>query len=185
MKLSLKERLMPLAMPKTIGWLFVPLAIMLVVVMPGAEADLKKLSGGFGPLDLLLFYSPNTAWKYLDAYGPMGRQLYLFLELTADLAYPVFYTLFLWAVTLWLMRKTTGRPFQRSWLLPVLPFCFDILENAMLCLLLLFYPEKPILLALLASVFTLLKWVSIAVLAVLLLYLAIQVLNQKKMALGH
>jgi len=171
---------MNLAAPKTIALLAIPWGIMAGIIMPGAGADLEQLSGGFGPLDLQLYYTPSTAALYLEAYGAMGRPLYLFLELTADVAYPIFYTLFLWALLLFLMKKAPAEPFRWAWLLPLFVLGFDFLENIMLCLLLVFYPKDLVIIAGIAGIFTFLKWLSFAVVLSFILYLTFLVFYSKK-----
>lgn len=148
--------------PQTLLLLAVPLGILAGWVMPGAEADLRAHSGGVGPLDLLFFYTPETAFQHLDAYGEQGRSLYLACELSADVVYPVFYTLFFLTLALWLMKKNGRNPSPLSCLPPLLPFFFDLLENTMVAALLLIYPQKPGWVALLAGVFTLCKWLAVA-----------------------
>lgn len=170
----LEKYLLPLAAPKFLLLMALPVAVMAGIVLPGAEADLKSLGNGLGPLDLLFHYAPSTAWRYLDAYGSQGRSLYLFCELSADVAYPLFYTLFFLTLTLWLLKKS-GRPTNGlAWLLPLLPGMFDFLENGMLVWLLLVYPQKWWLPAFLAGLFTTAKWVALAVLLAFACFLALR-----------
>ncbi len=47
------------------------------------------------PLDLMFFYTPAKAFEMMDKYGEAGRAVYLKIELTADIIYPIIYTLFM------------------------------------------------------------------------------------------
>jgi hypothetical protein len=145
--------------------------IMTAVVLPLANARLALLSGGVGPLDVLFSYTPAQAYSALTAYGLAGRQFNLLLELTANLAYPIIYSLFFSLATLYfLQRAAPSRPvLARLALVPFLALLGDYLENAGLLALLLSYPAQSTVLAEITSLLATTKWVlqglSLALLA--------------------
>ncbi len=171
----IQKYLTPLAKPKILPLLAIPVAVMAGIVLPGAEADLKNFSGGFGPLDLQFYYTPETAWHFIEKYGPQGRSLYLFLELTAYVAYPIFYTLFFFSLTFWLMKKSKYNLHSWAWAIPFLPILLDFLENTMLVTMLVIYPKQWLLPAFLAGVFTSAKWAVFAALIGFVLYLVFKI----------
>lgn len=131
-----------------------------LLVLPAAWSDLMRLSGGVPALDSLWYYNTQTGREHLQAYGRDGRQLYLFIELTVNLIFPIVYTLFSLLMVSWLSQKRrAGVP---NWLvlLLLLPFCFDLLESAGIIWMLLSYPETGYIPLMLSGVMNALKWLS-------------------------
>jgi hypothetical protein len=143
-----------------------------MVLLPMAGARIESLSGGIGPLDLRFTYSPAEAYSALAAYGRAGRLFYLIIELTADLVYPIIYTLFFSLALTFLFQRglPPAHPLQRAGLVPLAGLLFDLLENAGLALLLLVYPQELPAVAAVTAIFTLVKW--LLALTTLLLMLA-------------
>lgn len=114
-------------------------------------------------LDLALYYTPAEAFARLDALGELGRRAYIQSAFTVDLAWPIVYTLFLVFSLSWLLARTRARTtaLSRLNLLPLLPFLFDLGENVSLATLAALYPTQPWGLAVLAGLFTLLKWLTV------------------------
>ena len=81
-------------------------AVMMGYIMPVASAILElAANNSVLPLDLLFFYTPAEAFAMLEKYGPTGRALYMKIELTADLLYPIIYTLFFGLLISWLFQR--------------------------------------------------------------------------------
>ncbi len=140
-------------------------------VMPRIGAELMTTPGA-GPLDLMFAYTPAEAFAKISAFSDSGRSAYRMFVVTADIAYPISYTLmFVWAIAL--LTRTT-RLAQARWPLvpPLLLFGFDLLENTMIFILLSLHPDQPVALAWLASIFTTLKWSFAAVTMLVLAYAA-------------
>ena len=109
--------------------------------------------------DLRFAYSPTEAFAKLVAFSDVGRSAYRSFLLTADIIYPVSYTLFfLWSIAL-LGRQSDMQNDAKLMTAPLLLLVFDMLENTTIILLLTLYPSKPVALALVASVFTTTKWI--------------------------
>ena len=140
-------------------------------VMPRLGAQVMNTPGA-GPLDLMFAYSPAQAFATLAAFSDAGRAAYRLFLMTADVAYPITYTLFFaWSIAL--LSRTT-RWANSRWLLlpPLLLFGFDMAENATVIALISLHPAQPVWLALLASVFTTLKWMWAGVTMVITVTLA-------------
>jgi hypothetical protein len=134
------------------------------VVMREAGARLEAQSGGVGPFDLMLSYSPDTAQSMLEAYGDQGRRIYTAIELTADLVYPlVFGSLFSLAIAACL-RPTTGAKsrLRRLAMLPLAASAADYLENIGIVTLLQTFPNHSSTVVQLTSLATSAKWLLFA-----------------------
>lgn len=141
-------------------------------VMPRLGAEVMN-SPGAGPLDLKFAYSPAEAFATIDAFTDQGRAAYRLFLLSADIAYPISYTLmFGWAIVL-LARGTRLAPVSWPLIPPLLLLGFDLLENTSIVALLSAYPAKSMALAIAASVFTTLKWIMVGVTIAVLLGLVI------------
>ncbi len=114
--------------------------------------SVKRLSGGLPILDMRIWYSDADAYRLFDALGRSGRDLYIALLWTFDLCMPILFGAFLSGT----IRRTRLR--RMSWL-PFVATAFDYAENVAISALLLRYPTRLSTLVLLASTFTLLKWV--------------------------
>jgi hypothetical protein len=147
------------------GWrvliLFVADTLMMGYVMPLAAGILAFAANNHVlPLDLMFFYTPAQAFEMIDKYGEAGRSLYLKIELTADILYPIIYTLFYGLLLSWLFQRAfkTDSPMQKLNLVPVGAWFFDLLENVGIVSMLAMSPSKSTFLAWLTIFFGSLKW---------------------------
>jgi hypothetical protein len=89
------------------------------------------------------------------------------IELSADIIYPIIYTLFYGLLISWLFQRAF-KPDSRmqKWnVAPVGAWFFDLLENVGIVLMLGMYPSQPVFLALLTMLLGLLKW-ALAILSI-------------------
>ncbi len=149
----------------TTGWrvlfLFIADAIMMGYIMPVASGILAlAANNSVLPLDLLFFYTPAQAFAMLEKYGPAGRTLFMKIELTADLLYPLIYTLFFGLLISWLFQRAfpSDSKMQKWNAAPVGAWFFDLLENIAIVSLLAVYPSQPVFLAWLTMLLGLMKW---------------------------
>ncbi len=152
------------------------------VILPVAGARLEALSGGVGPIDLNLYNTPTGVQSMVAAYGSDGRLLYLILQLTADVVFPIVYSLFL-ALTLtrFLVRGfSAGHPAQYLAFVPLLGALCDYGENLGIIVSLLIYPQELFIAALLPTLFTPLKWLMFAVSLVSLIVAVVAVLQRRR-----
>jgi len=146
------------------GWLIIVLflfyGLFMGVVMPGLKARMDNHAPGVGPIDLLFFYTPEKAYQMVAAYGELGRAVYRTGELTADIIYPIVYTLFFSLLITWLFQRgfSAESKMQGLNIVPFGAWLFDLLENLGIVGMLSIYPATPALLAWVSSVFTVVKW---------------------------
>lgn len=133
------------------------------------------------PLDLMFAYTPEQAFASLTAFGEAGRSAYRLFLWTADLAYPISYTLMVaWAIVL-LKRNTRLASAQWPLLAPLLLFGFDLLENTSVIALLSVSPVQPVALAWLASLCTTFKWIFAGIsLVVIILAAGLRLANKSR-----
>lgn len=149
----------------TTGWrvliLLVLDGLMMGYIMPVASAIMAlAANNSVMPLDLMFFYSPAKAFAMIEKYGEAGRAIYMKIELTADIIYPIVYTLFYGLLISWLMQRAykSDSPMQKYNLMPVGAWFFDLLENAGIVLMLTMYPSQPAALAWLTMIVGSFKW---------------------------
>jgi hypothetical protein len=161
----------------TTGWrvllLLVADALMMGYIMPLA-GGLMALAANASvmPLDLMFFYRPDQAFAMIEKYGATGRDLYMKIELTADIIYPIIYTLFYGLLLSWLFQRgfKADSPMQKYNVMPVGAWFFDLLENIGIVSMLSMYPAQPAALAWLTMIFGSLKWLSFLVTIGLVLF---------------
>lgn len=141
------------------------------LILPGQEARIRSASGGTGPIDLQLFYTPDEVYSMVASYGEEGRAAYRTFELTGDILYPVIYTLFFALAITWLFQRgfpsTSGM--HKYNVVPFGAWLFDLFENLGIVAMLSVHPSTPALLAWVTAVFTLVKWLFVIASALLLL----------------
>ena len=149
----------------TTGWrviiLFIADALMMGYIMPLAGGILAFVANNHvTPLDLMFFYTPAQAFAMIEKYTEAGRALYMKIELTADIIYPIIYTLFYGLLLSWLFQRgfKSDSQMQKWNVIIVGAWFFDLLENIGVISLLSVYPAQPNALAWLTMLFGLLKW---------------------------
>ena len=149
----------------TTGWrvvlLFIADIVMMGFIMPTAAGILAFAANNHVvPLDLMFFYTPAEAFAMIEKYSPAGRAFYMKVELSADIIYPIIYTLFYGLLISWLFQRAfkPDSKMQKWNTTPVGAWFFDLLENVGIVTLLAVYPSQPALVAWLTMIFGLLKW---------------------------
>lgn len=159
---SFSQRILKAANGKSL-LLFFLLFIGFEVFFGIVGGKIEALSNGASVLDLGMAYSPNDAYDlFLNKYSEEGRELYLKAE-CVDLFFPIAYSCF-FALLISLGIKRFPEMPQEYRLLNLLPFVgglADYMENVGIFTLLLTYPEKHYNMALWASGFGTIKWMTI------------------------
>ena len=160
----------------TTGWrvilLLIADALMMGYVMPLAAGIMAfAANNSVLPLDLMFFYTPEQAFDMIDKYGEAGRSVYFRIELTADIIYPIIYTLFYGFLLSWLFQRAfkPGSSMQKLNVMPVGAWFFDLLENLGIVSMLSMYPATSDAMAWLTMIFGSLKWGFFVVTVVLVL----------------
>jgi len=147
------------------GWrviiLLIADALMVGFIMPAAGAIMAlAANNSVMPLDLMFFYTPEKAFEMMEKYGEEGRAIYMRIELTADLIYPIIYTLFFGLLISWLFQRgfKPESPMQKWNVMPVGAWFLDLLENIGIVTMIAMYPTRPVALAWLTSILGTVKW---------------------------
>lgn len=133
------------------------------LVLPGQASEAAATSSNAGAPDTSLFYTAGQLYDWAEGYGATGRQAYIRARLTFDVIWPLVYTFFLVTALSWLTRRgfAARSVWQRANLVPLLGMLFDFLENGATVLVMARYPAETPVIATLAGVLTLLKWVFV------------------------
>lgn len=140
-----------------------------------------------GMPDTNLFYNPAYLYSLAETYGEAGRVAFVRWHFTVDLAFPLIYTAFLVLSLSWLVGKrfVQSSPCRLLNLLPLLGGILDLLENTFISIVMAKYPASMSLLARMAPVMTLAKWVSIYASVLALIVLGLQTLGHRKVNSGE
>jgi hypothetical protein len=159
-----------LARPLVFGVSVALLAVFMATILPAKAADAASYTPARAAFDTSFFYTPAQAIERVGLYSPEGRAAYVYDRWTFDLVWPVVYGFFLlsgWAFGLSRLvpEKDGERDRGRAvWLsVPALAVFFDFIENTAVTVLMLSYPASPLVVAVIASVGTTIKWVLVVV----------------------
>lgn len=143
------------------------------LILPDQAARAEVYSGEVGSPDTSLFYTASDLYNFAEAYGATGRAAYIRARFTFDLIWPLVYLAFLVTAISWLLKHTdlSWERWGRLNLLPVAATVFDYLENISASIVMGRYPQTTPVIAHLAGVFTLFKWIFIVASFSLLLIL--------------
>lgn len=157
------------------GWLvlvfFAGEMLFNAVLLPNQQAKIEAASGGIGPIDLQLFYTPEKVYSMVASYGDAGRADYRTFELTGDIIYPIIYTLFFALLITWLFQRgfAADSRMQKLNVVPLGAWLADLLENLGIVTMLSIYPSTPPALAWVTAIFTLVKWLFFGATIILVL----------------
>jgi hypothetical protein len=167
----------------TNGWLIFVLFLVetafMGVILPAAQKQME--TGGGTPLDLMFFPTPEKIFSTLNQFSPAALAFYRTIELTADILYPITYTLFYSLLITALLRRTLTpeNPVQLLNLLPFGAWLFDLLENISILSLIASLPAQPVGLASLLTLFNGIKWFFAGASILALLFSLITLLIKK------
>ena len=141
------------------------------VVMPGQQKIIEAGSGGTGPIDLQIFYTPEKVYGMIASYSDAVRSSYRTFEMTGDILYPIVYTLFFSLAITWLFQRgfASGSKMQSYNVMPFGAWLFDLFENIGIVSMLSVHPSTPAALAWISGIATLIKWLFAGVTIVMIL----------------
>ncbi|MGB2955434.1 MAG: hypothetical protein WBB64_05620 [Anaerolineales bacterium] len=149
---------------KSSGWMVMgSLVIMLlftILVLPAQAKISLENTGGSEIPDTSLLYTPAEIYQMAEIFGPDGRQAYIYARWTFDLVFPLVYVGFLITGISWFLKQLspTKKVWQFANLFPITAGLFDYLENSAASLVMYLYPAQWTGIALLAAIFSGLKW---------------------------
>lgn len=159
----------------SIGWIFLLAStvflLFMFLVLPAQSAKAGSEHGDSGSPDLSFYYTAEDLYRMAEDYGEAGRLSYVKSRFSFDLFWPLVYSLFLITGISWLGRKAfdPGSLMLRSNLAPLAGALFDYLENLSASVVMLRYPVQTEVLAGMAAIFTMAKWVFVSLSFILLL----------------
>jgi hypothetical protein len=129
-------------------------------LLPLIQGMMQGGKGGIVPLDLMFLATPEKVFSMLTEYGEFGRALYLKVELTVDIVYPIVYLFFFGLLISWLFQRgfAPGSPMRKFNIMPLGAWFFDLLENMVIVTLVSMFPSQPVALAWVLIIFTTIKW---------------------------
>jgi len=133
-------------------------------MFPFSIPKIQQISGGLGIPDSELYYSFTQLSMMFDKYGANGREAYLNLQ-WIDMLYPVVYSLLLGSILYFLYKRSR---FQWVVLIPLFAAIFDYLENIMLRINVLTFPNMNDVMVSMSSIATFMKW-SLLIVSIFLL----------------
>ena len=150
------------------GWVVLVALLVFILfaifILPDFSEQSARYGNGMGSPDTTLFYSGADINAMAEAYGEEGRQAFIDMRWTLDLAFPLIYTLFLVTSASWLLRRVI--PSKSNWrllnLFPLAAFILDLLENSATSLVMLRFPERCLFGQVLAPIISPLKWLAVA-----------------------
>ena len=133
------------------------------------------LTGGTAYMELNIGYLPTDLFAFAESYGTAGRRLYIFLSCTLDLLTPFLASL-LFALIIQLLAKKAGlqQCCMAGFELCICACLSDWAENICMIIVLASYPSRIMTAAVLARIFTALKYVLMIVLIVLIAYMVVK-----------
>ncbi|MCA0237952.1 MAG: hypothetical protein LCH81_16370 [Bacteroidetes bacterium] len=165
---SLSRFLDRIANWKTFAFFWASYLFFCGVILKNAENAINHLAGKtVGIIDLTFGFHPARTLQMVADYGDAARALYARTEMTADVAYPLVYAFLLGILLTFLYRKTAA-----AWLnvLPFVVLLFDYAENTSIVWLLYTFPQQSMTAALCCEVFKLLKWGTLGLSAMLIVW---------------
>ena len=147
------------------GWVtlaaLIVFVLFMILVLPAQTKRADAASAGADTPDLSLVYSANDLYRMAESYGADGRQEYIRIRFSFDLAWPLVYAIFLVTATSWMFAKAfvPGSNWRLVNLIPLVGMLLDFLENIATSLVMLRYPSRTPIVDILAPVFSFTKWI--------------------------
>jgi hypothetical protein len=136
-------------------------AIFTATILPseairGVEAGLTQ------SIDTSILYSVDDLYTIISGYTREVRLAYIYQRFTFDLIWPLVYGAFIFVTTAYLLIKIKVKRINSLIYFPLAAVGLDFLENISVSILMFIYPLRINALALLASIFTTLKWITLS-----------------------
>ena len=145
--------------------------------------QLLAMSGGILLFDLVPSgYDQAYAEAFLSALGEGGRWFYLSRQWALDMVYPAVYGLGGAVLLRWLLGKRSNATdwMNRLVLLPVLSAAVDYIENTLIAVMLLRFPDVSGAVVRWASFATMCKYLLLALFLLSVLWLAASLIRQRR-----
>ena len=143
-----------------------------------AKRQIKELADKpIGIIDATFGFNPQKTLNLVANYGDSARAYYEQVELSVDVVYPIVYA-FLFGFILSLLYKNS--PLNWINVLPFVSLLLDYAENIHIVILLHNFPKQSYTIAVLCEIFKLLKWISLGIVVLFILYGFLKKINTRK-----
>ncbi|MDH4023749.1 MAG: hypothetical protein OEV14_11550 [Gammaproteobacteria bacterium] len=169
---TLSNRLDRLSSGWTIALAIGVYTLYLAVVMPAQSIESQAYAGDWGGPDRHFFYTPDELYAQVATWGAAGRQHYINFRLGLDIGFALAYAAFLITITSVAGRRAWPGDARRQCLnlVALIPMACDLVENALGIGLVATFPVRLDAVAWLTAGVTALKWLSLALAHVVMLY---------------
>lgn len=139
-------------------------AVFTAVVLPAQAEAGAFYTSRYPPPDTMIWYRPADLYAAAEAWEQAGRDAYVQARVTFDVIWPLVYGSFLLVALCWTLGRFTqpGSRRRRVALLPVVVVALDYAENICTALVMARFPARTPVLAELAPLFTVAKWVTLS-----------------------
>ncbi len=162
--------------------------LLMNVVLAQLSAQMLANSDGKAKIpDLAFGYTADELYTWFELYGEGGRAIYAWIALGVDIVYPIIYTMgFIFFLTTAFEHAFPRQinSLYKICLVPLLIAALDLLENALLSVLLHSLPAKMPSLVAFASVITQMKWLLLILVLTALIIAIIGYFVYKKDNIG-
>ncbi len=142
--------------------------ILFVLPQESAKSEAFGLSES---IDTSFLYSADDLYRIAESYGEDGRAFYIRQRFTFDLIWPIAYTQFILIASAYFYKKTKLLKASNLLYVALIAAAFDYLENIMTSTVLFRFPQTTPIVADLAGIMTLLKWSTLSLAFMILLFL--------------
>ena len=141
-------------------------------VMAPHAAEMQRFAGAWGAPDGHVFYTPTELYSHIGTWDDDGRKHYVRFRFGLDPLWAFTYTAFLISLGSVALRRATKEEDLRRLLnlVPLIPMSADLLENGLGIALVSALPTQLNWLAAIMGITSLVKWTSLAIAHLLLLY---------------
>lgn len=142
----------------------------ILFVLP-QEAAKSEAFGLKESIDTSFYYTSQDLYRTADSYGEEGRAFYIRQRFTFDLIWPIAYTQFILIASAYFYKKTKLLKASNVLYVSLIAAGFDYLENIMTSTVLYRFPQTTPVIAEMAGIMTLLKWSTLSLAFVTLIFL--------------
>jgi len=137
-------------------------ALFIALILPKISEYTEENIGGTGSPDTDMMYTGEELYEIAESYGEDGRETYVYLRWTFDLIWPLVYTFFLLSFIIILGKDIKYKFIKPLYMMPIISMVMDYLENTLVTVVMVGFPKQMLILGSIASVVSLLKWVTLS-----------------------
>ena len=165
---SLSEVLYEKINGKTVICTFILTAIIGILQLGIFNPYFLKQTGGVVYLETDIFYTTESLYDSVESYGESGRRLYIRNAVTLDFILPLFCSMFITSLLIFMLKKTSIKPCLATVFFSIGLFsCLsDWIENVFMIFVVTAYPQRVMTYAVGARIMTTVKMLFLAVIIV-------------------